>query len=309
MRNAGVALILLICGAYSDDSGVDIGLFKTETVMQRIVLITGCSSGIGQALAKAFVQQGDTVIATARKAETLAMLQTLGCEAETLDVNDVDSRRDLMDSITRRHSRVDILINNAGISAMGPLAEIPAEKLRGQFETNVIAPVLLVQQALPLLRASSNGVIINLGSVSGVLTTPFAGAYCASKAALHSISDALRMELAPFGIRVVTVQPGGIQSNFGEAAAANVTDWLSEQSLYAPIKDGIMARTGASQVDATPAAEFASELLKKLDSDTSSTWNIGHGSRVMPLVARWMPMKRRDHVLAKRFGLLDFKPK
>ena len=276
--------------------------------MTRTVLITGCSTGIGRALAEAFNQQGDTVIATARRPETLEALAKAGCETEALDVNSDASMQALLDSIRSRHQHIDVLINNAGISAMGPMAEIPADKLRGQFETNVIAPVLLTQKLLPLLRASSQGVIINIGSVSGILTTPFAGAYCASKAALHCISDAMRMELAPFGIRVVTVQPGGIQSNFGDAAAASVNDWLSEDSLYAPIRDGIMARAGASQVDATPAGEFAAELVKNLNSSKANTWNIGHGSRLMPFLARWMPEAQLSRTLSRRFGLLRLQP-
>lgn len=272
--------------------------------MQRTVLITGCSSGIGYALAKAFQAQGDNVIATARRVESLEDLKAQGCEVETLDVNDTASQLALRDRVKARYSAVDILINNAGISAMGPMAEIPAEKLRGQFETNVIAPVLLVQAFLPLLRASSDAMIINIGSVSGVLTTPFAGAYCASKAALHCISEAMRMELAPFGIRVVTVQPGGIQSNFGDAATANVEDWLDEASLYAPIRDGIMARAGASQINATPTEEFAAVLAQRVVRDARPVWRIGNGSRLMPLIARWLPARRRDQALAKRFGLL-----
>ncbi|MEZ5573601.1 MAG: SDR family oxidoreductase [Halioglobus sp.] len=271
--------------------------------MPRKLLITGCSSGIGRALADAFRQQGDTVIATARRIETLDALKAQGCETETLDVNSDASMQALLDSISQRHAHIDVLINNAGISAMGPLAEIPADKLRGQFETNVIAPVLLTQKLLPLIRKSSQGVIINIGSISGVLTTPFAGAYCASKAAIHSISDAMRMELAPFGIRVVTVQPGGIKSNFGDAAAASVNDWLSDDSLYAPIRDGIMARAGASQENATPAEEFAAVLVKSLNSSSDNTWNIGHGSRAFPLMARWLPEKLLSKALSKKFAL------
>ena len=276
--------------------------------MPRNVLITGCSSGIGRALAVAFRLNGDNVIATARQRATLDELQAAGCEVEALDVNSEPSIQALLDNISRRHQHIDVLINNAGISAMGPLAEIPADKLRGQFETNVIAPVLLTQKLLPLLRTSEQGVIINMGSVSGVLTTPLAGAYCASKAALHSISDAMRMELAPFGIRVVTVQPGGIKSNFGDAAAASVNDWLSDDSLYAPIRDGIMARAGASQIDATPAEDFAAELVSNLNSKSNNTWNIGHGSKLMPFIARWLPESRLSRTLSKRFGLLALKP-
>ncbi len=271
--------------------------------MNRTVLITGCSTGIGRALAQAFNKKGDTVIATARRLESLDELKAQGCETESLDVTNADSIDQLVKHIEARHGHIDILINNAGIATMGPMAEIPADKLRQQFETNVIAPTVMVQQCLPLLRQSQQAMIINIGSISGVLTTPFAGPYCASKAAIHSISEAMRLELAPFGIRVVTVQPGGIQSNFGENASADVAEWLDENSLYAPIRNGIMARANASQDKATPAEEFARTLVQSVEKDSSSTWNIGHGSRLYPFIARWLPQATRTRVMSRKFSL------
>ena len=269
---------------------------------KRNVLITGCSSGIGQALAQRFAKQGDAVIATARKPESMANLVALGCRTLALDVNDAQSRQQLADQLSGQ--TIDILVHNAGISAMGPLLELPEDKLRGQFETNVIAPVLLTRALFPLMRGSSAPLIVNIGSVSGILTTPFAGAYCASKAALHAISDAMRMELAPFGFQVTTVQPGAIQSNFGAAATANVTAWLDDNSLYAAIRDGILARAGASQVNATPAEDFADELVRQLSAGRAPReTRIGHGSRTFPALKRWLPGARLDRVLSGKFGL------
>lgn len=269
---------------------------------KRNVLITGCSSGIGQALAQRFAKQGDAVIATARKPESMANLAALGCRTLALDVNDAQSRQQLADQLSGQ--TIDILVHNAGISAMGPLLELPEDKLRGQFETNVIAPVLLTRALFPLMRGSSAPLIVNIGSVSGILTTPFAGAYCASKAALHAISDAMRMELAPFGFQVTTVQPGAIQSNFGAAATANVTAWLDDNSLYAAIRDGILARAGASQVNATPAEDFADELVCQLSAGRAPReTRIGHGSRTFPALKRWLPGARLDRVLSGKFGL------
>ncbi len=269
---------------------------------KRNVLITGCSSGIGQALAQRFAKQGDAVIATARKPESMANLAALGCRTLALDVNDAQSRQQLADQLSGQ--TIDILVHNAGISAMGPLLELPEDKLRGQFETNVIAPVLLTRALFPLMRGSSAPLIVNIGSVSGILTTPFAGAYCASKAALHAISDAMRMELAPFGFQVTTVQPGAIQSNFGAAATANVTAWLDDNSLYAAIRDGILARAGASQVNATPAEDFADELVRQLSAGRAPReTRIGHGSRTFPALKRWLPGARLDRVLSGKFGL------
>ncbi len=273
--------------------------------MTRCVLITGCSSGIGQALALAFAANGDQVIATARDPGALLSLAEAGCETLGLDVSSDASRANLLEQLQAAgHERLDILINNAGISAMGPLLEIPAESLRGQFETNVVAPVLLTQALFPLLRRGQRPLVVNIGSVSGLLTTPFAGAYCASKAALHSLSEAMRMEFAPFGVQVITVQPGGIQSKFGAAAAAGINDWLDETSPYTPIRDHIMARAGASQIQATPAARFATELLSGLAGEKPAPrQRIGHGSRALPALARWMPAGLMRRILSRRFGL------
>lgn len=276
--------------------------------MKKIVLITGCSSGIGHALAKAFLANGDTVIATARRVSSLDSLRAAGCEVEPLDVTSEESRNELIASIAKKHPTIDVLINNAGISAMGPMVEIPEDKLKQQFDTNVIAPVMLVQAALPLLRKSGNPKILNVGSISAVLTTPFAGAYCASKAALHSISEAMRLELEPLNIEVITVQPGAIRSNFGEAAAQGVRDWLSEKSLYHSIEDGILARANASQKNATPAEQFAKELVERIDAKEGSIVSIGKGSRLYPIIARWLPEQRRTRLLQRRFGLNKLNP-
>ncbi len=273
----------------------------------RNVLITGCSSGIGHALALRFASQGDQVVATARRPESMRALAEAGCRTLALDVNDAASRAQLVADLG--DMVLDVVVHNAGISAMGPLLELPEEQLRGQFETNVIAPVLLTRDVFPLMRRSASPLIVNIGSVSGILTTPFAGAYCASKAALHAISEAMRMELAPFGFHVTTVQPGGIQSNFGAAATSKVKAWLGEQSLYAGIRDGILARAGASQVDATPAEQFADELVRQLSNGKPPReTRIGHGSRTFPALKRWLPGARLDRVLSARFGLDKLNP-
>lgn len=272
--------------------------------MNRTILITGCSSGIGQALAQAFADNGDRVVATARRVDSLEDLPKQ-CLKMGLDVTADESRAALLNQLEDAGiQHLDMLINNAGISAMGPMLELPAEKLRGQFETNVVAPVLLTQQLFPLLQKSKRALVVNVGSVSGILTTPFAGAYCASKAALHCISDAMRMEMAPLGVQVITVQPGAIRSSFGDSAANSITDWLDEDSLYAPVRDGIMARANASQVNATSAEEFAATLLAAVEPERPAALiRIGNGSRALPAMARWLPGERLRGILARKFKL------
>ena len=122
-----------------------------------------------------------------------------------------------------------MLINNAGYALYGAITDIPTEELRHQFDTNVIAPVQVARAFLPFMLPQRRGRIVNIGSVSGVLTTPFAGAYCASKAAFHAVSDAMRLELAPFGIEVITIQPGAVTSNIGKPAR---TTWFFRPTPY-----------------------------------------------------------------------------
>lgn len=271
--------------------------------MSKVVLITGCSTGIGRALAEAFHARGDITYASARRLDSLHDLSEQGLQTLPLDVDDEGSITAALERIGQEQGRLDVLINNAGYAAMGPLAELPAERLRAQFETNVIAPVVVTQKAFPLLRKADHARVVNIGSVSGILTTPFSGAYCASKAAIHSLSDALRMELAAFGIKVITVQPGAIRSSFGDNSAAGI-DWLDEHSIYAPVRGSIEARTRASQDRPTPASEFAAEMIKAVMSDDPNpVIRIGNSSRMLPALKRWVPLKRLDKMLRKRFQL------
>ncbi|TLX53199.1 short-chain dehydrogenase [Stutzerimonas nosocomialis] len=268
-----------------------------------VALITGCSSGIGLALAEAFRTAGYRVWATARKASDLAALDAAGFVSWQLDVNDADMIASLAAALTTQEGRLDVLINNAGYGAMGPLLDGGAEALRRQFETNAFAPVELTRACFGLLRASS-GLVINIGSVSGVLVTPYAGAYCASKAAIHAINEALRLELSPFGIDVMEVQPGAIASRFGEHASEEVDRLVSEASPWWPLRQGIHARARASQDNPTPASELADAVIAAVSRPRRPRLlRIGNGSRALPLLARWVPATLTDALLKKRFGL------
>ncbi|AZD27762.1 SDR family oxidoreductase [Pseudomonas chlororaphis] len=268
-----------------------------------VALITGCSSGIGRALADAFKAAGFTVLPTARRVEDVAVLQAAGFDAVQLDVNDGPALTALGERINRQHGDLDLLINNAGYGAMGPLLDGGVEAMQRQFETNVFALVGVTRALFPVLRRS-RGLVVNVGSVSGVLVTPFAGAYCASKAAVHALSDALRMELAPFGIRVMEVQPGAIASSFAKNAGHQAEQLLTEQSPWWPLREGIRARARASQDHPTPASEFAAGLLKAIQQDKPARLvRLGNGSRALPLMASLLPRGLLEKVLMKRFGL------
>ena len=268
-----------------------------------VALITGCSSGIGRALADAFKTAGYEVWTSARKTEDVAVLAAAGFTAVQLDVNDNTALEQLGERINQQHGGLDVLINNAGYGAMGPLLDGGVPAMQRQFETNVFSIVGVTRALFPVLRRTK-GLVVNIGSVSGVLVTPFAGAYCASKAAVHALSDALRMELAPFGIRVMEVQPGAIQSSFAKNAGHEAEQLINEQSPWFALREGIRARAKASQDKPTPASEFAAVLLKAVQqSKPPRLIRIGNGSRALPLLAALLPKGLLESTLMKRFGL------
>lgn len=280
---------------------------STGSGASKLVLITGCSSGIGKALAQAFHARGHRVCATARRVDTLASLAQLGILTRPLDVTDAHSRNALLTELRGEGWQIGTLVNNAGYGAMGPLMDLPMPEWQRQFDVNVFAPVALIQAVLPDMVAQGHGHIVNISSVSGVMPTPFAGAYCASKAAVNALSDALRIELAPLGIRVTTVQPGGIESGFGDAAGQGVL--VPAHSPYYRIRDAVMARAHGSQENATPAATFAAQLVDQLArANCPPVVRIGEKSRLMPALKKWLTDRQLDRILSKQFQLEQLKP-
>lgn len=268
-----------------------------------VALITGCSSGIGRALAETMRDAGYQVWACARKPADLASLQAAGLRALALDVNDAQAIARALAELHQEAGRLDVLVNNAGYGAMGPLLDAGAAGMRQQFETNVFSLVELTRACFTLLRASQ-GLVVNIGSVSGVLVTPFAGAYCASKAAVTALSDALRMELAPFAIDVMEVQPGAIASRFGNTASQQASEVLREDSPWWPLREAVQARANASQQDATPTEAFARQLLAAIQrKNRPLRVRIGNGSRALPLLAALLPKRLLMRVLQRRFAL------
>ena len=188
------------------------------------VLITGCSSGIGHATAERLAADGWKVYATARRPETLTDLKEKGCETLALDVTDQASMRAAVDAVIAAEGTVGVLVNNAGYSQSGAVESVGLDLIRRQFETNVFGLIRMCQLVLPGMRDQHWGKIVNVGSMGGRLVFPGGGVYHATKYSVEAISDALRFEVRGFGVDVVLIEPGLIVTNFGEAAAASVSD-------------------------------------------------------------------------------------
>jgi NAD(P)-dependent dehydrogenase (short-subunit alcohol dehydrogenase family) len=186
------------------------------------VLITGCSSGIGAAIALRMINAGWTVYATARRPEALESLVQAGARPLALDVTSEASMRAAVTTVEREQGHIHALVNNAAYSQSGPVEGVPIDLVRKQFETNVFGLLRLTQLVLPGMRQAKSGRIVNIGSMGGRLTFPGGGIYHASKHALVAINDALRFEVQGFGIDVILIEPGLIRSGFADVALASL---------------------------------------------------------------------------------------
>lgn len=276
---------------------------RTEGDRGPVVLVTGCSSGLGRALVGAFAEAGCRVVATARRVETVEGLAADRVLVHPLDITDPEQRGAAVEAATEWAHHPDVLVNNAGWGLIGPAAELDLDDVRRQLETNVVATLAMIQTVVPGMAARESGRIVTIGSVSAVTTTPFSGAYCASKAAVHSLCDALRMELGQFGIAVVEVQPGAVESSFADTASHGLDRYRRPESLYRSLVDRIEARARLSQQRPTPATEVARRVVRgALSRRPPAVLRVGHGSRLLPLIGR-LPTGLRDRILRRRFGL------
>jgi NAD(P)-dependent dehydrogenase (short-subunit alcohol dehydrogenase family) len=212
----------------------------------RAVLITGCSSGIGEATALRLAKAGWTVYATARRPETLTTLADAGCTTLALDVVDEASRQAAVNAVVEAEGAVGVLINNAGYSQSGAVESVPDERVRAQFETNVFGPLALCRLVLPGMRQQGWGKIVQLSSMGGKLTFPGGGLYHATKHSLEALSDAMRFEVKRFGVDVIIIEPGLITTDFGSTAARELGAATASDGPYDEFNRAVAeATTGA----------------------------------------------------------------
>ena len=195
----------------------------TGTTRSAPVLITGCSSGIGRAAAISLHDAGLTVYATARRVDSMADLASRGIHTLALDVTNEASMIEAVTAVEAAAGAVAVLVNNAGYGLYGPVEQLPMDEIRRQFETNFFGLVRLTQLVLPGMRKRGKGRILNVSSMGGRITLPGGAFYHASKYAVEALSDALRMEVAQFGIDVVLIEPGPVKTPWNDTAAASLS--------------------------------------------------------------------------------------
>ncbi len=272
----------------------------------NVVLITGCSSGIGRVAALAFIQAGYTTYATARKPETLDELRTRGCHTLHLDVTDETSLLEAVRTIENKHGAVDILVNNAGYGLNGPVEELNMASIRHEFETNVFGLIRLSQLVLPGMRRKGQGRIINIGSIGGTFTAPGAGAYHASKWAVESFNDALRFEVKPFGVDVVLVQPTGVYTEFDKKITVSSSP-LSANSPYKFFMDNHLKVTtqmfsGNSSAGIIKAEDVANVILKAAQVRRPRTrYKVGLSAHIYSGLRSVLSDRAWDRMMAMQF--------
>lgn len=265
--------------------------------MNKVVIITGCSSGIGRDLAQRLTYSGNIVIASARNLDSLANLKV--AEKLVLDVANPESVRQAVEAVSRKFGRMDVLVNNAGYAQVGAVEDLTDEQIHQMYEVNLFGVLRMTRAVLPMMRQQGFGRIINISSIAGKLVTPVNGAYASSKFALEAISDALRLELEPFNIQVVLIEPGPIKTNFdqtvhaiGDSVTQNeASPYFSLYCKYQQVSDGMRGKE--------PGPEAVSRVVENVMkiSNPKARYMAGVGLSVkLAILLRdlaWTPMVRQ----------------
>ena len=273
----------------------------------KVALVTGASSGIGESAARHLKDAGFTVYAAARRLDRMAGLRDAGVHTIALDVTDDASAKAAVAQILAEQGRIDVLVNNAGYGSYGALEDVPLSEAQAQLDVNVLGLARMAQLVLPQLRAQRSGTIINISSMGGNFTTPLGAWYHASKYAVEAISDALRMELAPFGIEVVVVQPGSIRTEWGAIAAANVRE-ISGNGPYRAQAEVVANTLGGSS---SPGARMTSspDVVARAITKAATArrprarYRIGFGAKPLVFAHRILPARVFDRLIQRGMGI------
>jgi NAD(P)-dependent dehydrogenase (short-subunit alcohol dehydrogenase family) len=268
----------------------------------QVILITGCSSGIGRATAVEAARRGHRVFASARNLADLAEIaRPPSVETLALDVTDAASIEAAVRRVVAAAGRIDALVNAAGYAHYGAVEEVSAEEWRAQFEVNFFGAVNLSRAVLPHMRAARRGTIVMVSSVGGRVVVPFAGPYCASKHALEAVSDSLRVEAAPFGIRVVVVEPGPVETRFADKARAIVAPLVARPGPYRDLYVGAeRAMNGDFQRGGGPPDVVARAVVDAIESPRPRTrYRVTAMARLLIPLRRFLPDRVVDAMMRR----------
>ncbi len=271
----------------------------------KTALVTGASSGIGESTARKLQSLGFTVYGAARRTDRLQKLAAEGIRPLGMDVTDEQSMKDGVAKIIAETGRIDVLVNNAGYGSYGAIEDVPIDEGRRQFEVNVFGAMALVQLVVPHMREQKSGTIVNITSMGGKIYTPLGGWYHGTKFALEALSDCLRLELAPFGIDVVVIEPGGIATEWGGIAADHL-DESSKGSAYKRQADAV-AKSLRSEANAnrnSPPSVISDAIGKAVTAGRPKTrYAVGFGAKPLIAAGNILSDRQFDALITRATGM------
>jgi NAD(P)-dependent dehydrogenase (short-subunit alcohol dehydrogenase family) len=272
-----------------------------------VALVTGGSSGIGEATVRRLHELGWTVYAAARRTDRMGDLASMGVSTLALDVTDEPSMAAAMGRIIAEQDRIDALVNNAGYGAYGALEDVPLSEARYQFEVNVFGLARLTQLVLPRMRQQCSGRIINVSSIGGKIHEPLGDWYHATKFAVEGLSDSLRVELRPFGIDVVVIEPGAIRTEWGAIAAQNLRR-ASASTAYrqqAEYVAAVLESTSEPASLASPPEVIANVIAKAATTRRPRTRYVaGRGARAIIAARQLLPDRAFDALISNAYRMV-----
>jgi short-subunit dehydrogenase len=265
--------------------------------MKKVAIITGASSGMGKSTAFELQEKGYKVYGMARRIEKMNDLKAKGMEVVPLDLTKDETIIKAVNTVLEKEGRIDVLINNAGYGSYGSVEEVPIEEAKRQFEVNIFGLARITQLVLPAMRKQKSGRIVNISSMGGKMYTPFGAWYHATKFALEGWSDCLRIEVKPFGIDVVIVEPGGIQTEWGAIAMENL-DKVSGNGPYADMAKKVIASSDKNNDKLTAVDVLGKEIAKAATVQKPKTRYL-KGYLAKPLVSmrKWLGDRTFDKLL------------
>ena len=267
----------------------------------KVILITGASSGMGYQTARILAEQGHRVYGAARRVEKIEELAPYGVQALRLDITNEQSVTQVVQELIEREGRIDVLINNAGYGYFGAIEDVPISDAKHQFEVNIFGLARITQEVLPYMRVQKSGRIVNLASVAGHVTLAFGAWYNATKYALEAFSDALRMEVKPFGIDVVIIEPGAIRTDWGIIAADHLRE-VSKGGAYE--QDGSRVAEGLrriylSKIPTNPAVISRKIAKAAVCRCPRTRYRTGRGAKLMVFFHQILPTRLWDYLVVK----------
>ena len=282
---------------------------------EGVAVITGSSTGIGFETSLALARNGFHTYATMRKLEgkskqitDIAKNENLPLQAIQLDVDNDKSVIDAINRIVKEKGRIDAVVNNAGYALIGALEETPMEEIKAQFETNFFGAVRVMQAVIPIMREQKSGKIVNITSIGGRVAIPLDPIYHGTKFALEGLSESIRYELEPFGIKIILIEPGAVQSNFWKnlktAVAASASDPNNNNSAYRQLGNRMSEAFKEIVHNTISASEVARVILQAVTSDNPEfRYVVGNDAAMILETRRNMPDRDFQDLIKKQFNL------